>query len=343
MSIDESIADKLLTYANEDPVDFTYVGIGSAPRFEDPTQMTPEYDQILPSFILDLIFIGSAHAQTVRCYHFDPRFDLNVIKNYLEHKDMGFVYEPFEEKNNIYIFRTNCLELIFIKEFFQHTPVQHPNGPVLTEADFKKTDDGLLEALCEITLLHKKHLIVQEFTGTSIQSLFKELYAKSYERNDFKNRILFDITYNTDWGCCVDMGKYKPIYKKDGHFFNFTLATEAELQKLVGTHIKIDEFIGIYFKREYKNTLNNYCVDYRRKLLRNEPGLFLKPEDGVDETTDADTIMGLLQKKLKFYLPILKSVRVIDDFKIQYATDLMTTYHNYDPYKWYDEMDKIVS
>jgi len=343
MSIDLSIADKLLTYANEDPVDFTYVGIGSAPRFEDPSQMTPEYDQILPSFILDILFVGSAHAQTVRCCHFDPRFDLNIIKNYIEHKNMGFVYDPYEEENNIYIFRTQNLEIIFVKDHFEHKPVQYTHSPILTDTDYKKTDDGFLEALCEITLLHKKHMVVQEYTGTSIQSLFKELYAKSYERNEFKNRILFDITYNTDWGCSVNMAKYKPIYKKDGHFFNFTIATEAELQKLVGTSLKIDEFIGIYFKREYKNTLNNYCVDYRRKLLRNEPGLFLKPEDGVDETTDADTIMGLLQKKLKFYLPLLKSVRIIDEFKIQYATDLMRTYHNYDPYKWYDQMDKIVS
>ena len=194
MSIDLSIADKILKYANEDPVDFTYVGIGSAPRYEDPKLMTPVYDQILPSFILDILFVGSAHAQTVRCYHFDPRFDLNVIKNYIAHKDMGFTYEPFEEENNIYIFRTNCLELIFIKEFFQHIPEQYPNGPILTEEDFKKNDDGLLEALCEITLLHKKHLVVQEFTGTNIQNLFKELYAKSYERSEFKNRILFDLS-----------------------------------------------------------------------------------------------------------------------------------------------------
>jgi hypothetical protein len=336
MSIDLSIADKLLTYSNEDPVEMTYVGIGSAPRYEDPALMTAELDQILPSFILDILFVGSAHAQTVRCYHFDPHFELDVIKKYIEYKDMGFTYDAFEEKNNIYTFRTQNLELIFVKEFFEHKP----NPFALVS---KKMDDEFLEALCEITLLHKKHLVVQEFTGHSIQGLFKELYAKSYERNEFKNRILFDITYNTDWGCCVNMAKYKPIYKKDGHFFNFTLASEAELQKFVGTHIKIDAFIGIYFKREYKNTLNNYCVDYRRKLLRNEPPLFLKPEDGVDETTSPDAIMALLIKKLRFYLPILKSVRVIDDFKIQYATDLMATYRDHDPYKWYDQMDKLVA
>lgn len=342
MSINQSIADKLLTYTNEDPVDFTYVGIGSAPRFEDPALMTPEYDQILPSFILDILFVGSAHRQTVRCYHFDPRFDLDVVKKYIEHKDMGFNYDSFEEDNNIYIFRTQQVEIIFIKESFQHKPVQYTNGPVLTDEDLKKNDDGLLEAFCELTLLHKGHLVVQEYTGHSIHDLFKEIYAKTYDRNEFKNRILFDITYNTDWGCTVDMVKYKPIYKKDGHFFNFTVASEIELQKLIGTSLKIDEFIRLYYVREYKKNLNDFCVDYRRRLIYNEPPLMLKPEDGVDASMDADAIIGLLIKKLRVYLKTLKAVRGIDTFKETYANDLLVNYRAHDPYFWYSEMNKLV-
>ena len=342
MSINQSIADKLLTYANEDPVDMTYVGIGSAPRYEDPALMTPDLDQILPSFILDILFIGSAHAQTVRCYHFDPRFDLNVIKNYVKHKNMEFVYDSFEEANNIYTFRTQNIELIFIKELFEHKPVQYTHGPILTDADYKKTDDGFLEALCEITLLHKKHLVVQEFTGTSIHDLFRELYAKVDDRRDFKNRILFDITYNTDWGCCVNMAKYKPIYKPDGHFFNFSLTDELEMPALIGTSKKIDALIRQFYVKKYQTVLNNHCVDYRRKLLYNDSPLFLKAEDGVYETTDADGIMALLHSKISGYLPVLLALGALDDSKKEMAHDMMKTYRDHDPYKWYDQMQKLV-
>ena len=180
--------------------DLTYVGVGSA--IHDLPGLNNKSDQILPLFVKEMLSSGTR----VTAIHFDPMFNIDVMKEYFnqypdaELSHLGFAWH----------WKVKSAEVYILPYAFEH------KGP--------DSDVDFLESLIHRVLVSRRaSLVFQQYTGYDPVDTFKSLYAASRRPSDFKDRVLFDVSYGADTGCCTDLTRWRPIYTPHGGFMNFLL------------------------------------------------------------------------------------------------------------------------
>jgi len=314
----DHIFSTLIEYFSYTPKEFTYLGIGTVPY----GPLTPQTDQLLPVFVVDKM-----KTKTTRIIHFDPFFEskMDVIHEYFASRDIGLQYDT---TNGFHRWANSRTEIIVLPIAFNHSTVFHEG-----EAD------SFLELLSIQVLAQKGMLVVQEFTGTSTSSIFRKLYEASLEKDEFKRRILFDITYGADEGCMTDLTKHTPLYTRDGFFYNFLLYSDNEMMSCIGARGTINEVIAKHFTRKYRSDLNRIHVDYRRSLKGDPP---LSDTKEYSANTPPPYIMDILQKKLLESIQIFRRLGLITGEKEEIITTAFLNYEDYDVYKWYDLVYKLI-
>jgi len=300
----------ILELASTQPKDLTYVGIGSCPH-DTIDKITDAWDQVYPVFIREV-----DPKKTLRLIHFDPQFNLETMNQYFNMKipDLSLT-----TANEYWVWSNSRMEVIISKE------------PIYHESQFSNTDETMTDwFLRELTLNILKtdgQLVVQEFTGQELDYTSTSIYSTLTpdQKRNFKQRILFDMTYGEACHCMTDMTKYKPIYNADGGFFNFTFYSSTEMQKYIGISAQIDGIIFNYFNKKYKDILNSLHLIYRRNIK--------KTENATDE--DPDAVMSLLQRKLTELFPIFKALGALPPEKEKALKRIFDNYRDHDMYKWY--------
>jgi hypothetical protein len=211
---------------------------------------------------------------------------------------------------------------------------------IVIPSSLEKVDHKwFFESLTSFILNTKGMLLVQEYTGYELSEFYNMLYTESSSKEKFKRRILFDMTYGTDIGCCTDMTVAQPFYDYDGNFLNLTLMTETEIKRWVGVSLKLDTLLRKIYSSRFLHDLNRIHVDYRRRL-KGEGSLY-GSLDYADSATP-DTIMEVLQKKLQGSFDILLATNLVGKDQEVSLMKLFESYKNEDPYKWYDKVNKLI-
>ena len=299
--------------------DLTYVGVGSAihnlPGLDNKT------DQILPLFVREMVSGGTR----VTAIHFDPMFKLDVMEEYFKRypdanlRHLGFAWH----------WRLKDVEVYILPYAFEH------KGP--------EADVDFLDALIHRVLLSRGSLIFQQYTGYDPVDTFRALYTSSRLRSEFKDRVLFDVSYGADTGCCTDLTRWRPIYTPHGGFMNFLLYDMDEMSSIIGYNKQTDKLIFDYFKKEFIKTVNDNHVNYRRRTY-GDICLFLSGMP-YNETADPEVIMRHLQAEIHQYAEIFKRLGILTLEKEIELAGLMLRYKATDGvnvYDWYSAVTKIV-
>ena len=299
---------------------YTYVGIGSSINCL-LEQLNEGNDQIVPVFIKGLL----AEGKSIFSIHFDPFFRLDVMKDYfkerypkMEFKDLGFAW----------LFSCVGHTVLICPKAFEHKQIDRDVG----------SDDLFLSALISKTLQSDSRMILQEYTGFDTACILKKLFAETDNKKQFKDRILFDISYGADCGCQTDLTRYGPLVKRNGNFYNFLLYDESELLAVIGKDPMMDTLIYSYFKKKWTRILNDNHVNYRRRL-KGEDCLFRS--DVYDVTEQPSVIMDYLQNQLVQMMIIFHRLGYINDAKEKEFKDLLVGYKEWDVYKWYSAVNQI--
>ena len=308
---------QILAQVQAEPKDYTYIGIGSCPHCGDPEKLEDRWDQLMPMFVREV-----PSSKTLRIIHIDPAF----------YREEEFLTKYFAEKlptaihlneENLHVWINDRVEVIILSDSFD----QHDH-------------EWFMEHLIEIVLADRGQLVLQEYTGYDTAPLYRSLYEKSLDKALFKTRILFDVTYGTDEGCGTDMTKYRPITDSRGNFFNTVLCTVSEIKAHTGFNTEMDKLILKYITGLYRRTLNQFHVDYRRRLKGETTVLYECSH--YTHKTEPEDIMLALQRELTEYVDILRKLKIMTPEKDAHVKELFKEYKRYDIYKWYDEMSKII-
>jgi hypothetical protein len=322
----ETNTNKIIEYAHSDPREFTYVGVGTA-----GCELTDQRDQILPKkFLIDDV-INNTH-KTIRIIHFDSRFTLEWLNDYFKSNrwtvktPLEFVYD-FSE--GLHIWRTTDfrIEIIFVFSYFNLS-----------------NDHPFLFELIKATLSYHNMLVFQPFIGLQCNDISKFYFKRFGNSNEFRNRILFDISYDNQCGCFTDMVKYAPEYDKDGNFYNYTLINEGEMIGLIDSpdcNARISQLIKTHFVKKYKKIINDIHVNYRRKVRGLEDEMYDDPEFGYTKGTPADEIMAILQGNIRPIIPILDRLKILNE-KSAELPKLLGDYKSYDLYSWLGKALNVV-
>ncbi len=320
--------NQLLHYISSNPVKYTYFAIGSCPHSWG-ADLTLSRDQLLPAFLRT--WMTEHPRETFRCIHFDPAFSKyeEEIQAYFSELDF---YRVESATTSVWRSNSYSIEILLCAEMFHHPSPVYPGN-----------DEWVLETLVDSILQGEEpldqKLVVQEFTGHDLDSLFKSLYTASPFKKRFLKNILFDITYGMDSGCCTNLEKHAPFQSPSGDFYNLLLLGPHHLHSLIGIDTKMDTAIKYHLIREFKQLLNQYHVDYRRRL-RGETVLFHSGGYG-DSTPPSDIMAGLLTK-LRVILKVLYDVKHITQENYSKCTELFYTYKDHDVYKWYTTVNNTV-
>ncbi len=307
----------ILTSVESEPVDMTYMGIGSCPHVTGNEPLEAKYDQLIPVCLHETIL---RDKKTIRLIHVDPRFD--DCKPFLDAYFQKWDLLPVEIAGG-YSWVNNQMEV-----FVMPTSIDH------------KEHFSFFQKLTQTILNTKGKLLIQEYTGYSLTDLDKQLYEACDPKEKYKRRILLDMTFGTDSGCCTDMTKAQPFYDYDGNFLNFHYINDTDARRWVGISLKVDELLKKKYIGFFLQTLNTYHVDYRRK--RNGDTLMYGSSE-YSETSTPDDIMAVLQKTLRKSFDILVLVRGVKPESQPILDELFSNYKNYDPYKWYDKVSKLMT
>lgn len=308
--------ESILRATYVEPTEITYLGIGSSPHLSADQTLDTKYDQLIPTCFHELLVHDKKH---MRIIHFDPHFSncLEFLEKYFGRWDLI----PMEFPGG-YSWIGDHLEVIVIPKDIDH-----------------KEHCWFFEQLCESILQTKGKLVIQEYTGYELKDLNTHLYDVSSNKELFKRRILLDMTYGTDLGCCTDMTKAQPFYDFDLNFLNLHFMTDDEAKRWSRVSLKLDEVIRKKYEYKYLSSLNNIHVDYRRKL-KGDTNLY--GSTLYNEDSSPDEIMKVLQKQLHTSLEILVGIGYVDKDVIPILETLCKDYKNYDPYKWYDLVNKLL-
>jgi hypothetical protein len=321
----EATTNKILEYANSDPR-FTYVGVGTA-----GCELTDQRDQIIPKkFLVDDV-INKTH-EPIRVIHFDSRFTIEWLNDYFKSNrwsvkvPLEFVYD-FSE--GLHIWRTTDfrIEIIFVFSYFNLSNA-HP----------------FLAELIKATLNYHNMLVFQPFIGLECIDIAKHYYNRFGRSKEFRNRILFDVTYNNQCGCFTDLEKYGPEYDAEGNFINYTLYDEAEMLSLIGSpecNERMNQLIKTHFIKKYKKIVNDIHVNYRRKVRGLEDEMIDDPEFGYTKATPPDEIMAILQGNIRPILAIFDRLKVFNEKSIE-LPKLLGDYKSYDIYSWLGKALNVV-
>lgn len=308
--------ESILKLVSEEPVDFTYLGIGSCPHVTAGQKLEAKYDQLVPQAFHEIIF---RDKRQTRILHFDPLFDqyAEFLAAYFE--EMKLIPLEFEG-GKCWIGET--LQVYILSQRLEH------------EEHF-----WFFESLCETLLNTKGKLVIQEYTGYELAALNRKLYDSCDQKEKYKRRILLDMTFGTDTGCCTDMTKAQPFYDYNGDFLNFHFATDKDADRWIGFSVKMDDMLRKKYRAKYLQSLNHIHVDYRRRL-KGDTVMYGSPDYNNDSSPD--DIMKLLQTEIRVPFEFLIKLRAIESSKSEVLNELFQNYKSYDPYKWYDLVSKLL-
>lgn len=308
--------ESILHSVSIEPMELTYLGIGSSPHLQPGQTLDPKNDQLIPQCFHEFLVQDKT---PMRILHFDPHFATCV----------EFLHVYFEKWN---LLPMDCsygmtwmgehMEVIIVPEKIDH------------EDHF-----WFVQQLCDTVLQQKGKLVLQEYTGYEVKSLNQRLYEVAEDKELYKRRILLDMTYGTDIGCSTDMTKAQPFYDYDLNFLNLHFMTEQDTKRWIHISLKLDEILKQKYTANYVHSLNNLHVDYRRKL-KGDTLLFGHPL--YTEASTPDEIMLVLQEALKPPFEILQGLQVVDKEAREKFQSLFLSYKGSDPYKWHDAMRKLI-
>ncbi len=308
--------ETILSIQSDEPVDITYLGIGSCPHVGEDQKLDPKVDQLVPQCLTEFIV---QTKKSMRILHIDPGFDR--YKGFLDTYFESYKVIPVEFQHG-YRWMNDTLDIIVIPDRIEH-----------------KDHFWFFEGLVDIILNTKGKLLVQEYTGYEVKDLHQQLYESCPQKEKYKRRVLLDMTYGTDTGCCTDMTKAQPFYDYNGDFLNLQFMSDEDAKRWVGISLKLDEVLRKKYTTHYLQTLNSIHVDYRRKLKRDT---LMYGSADYTEASSPDEIMVVLQKRLSTSLELLLLLRGADAESKQKFDQLCKDYKMYDPYKWYDAMNKLL-
>ena len=302
----------------------TYVGVGSA--IHDLPGLSPKSDQIIPVFVGEAMLAG----QKVTAIHFDPMFNFDVMEEYFKKR---YPMAEFHHLGYAWYWKFGLLEVYILPMSFEHKQL----ATVEDDVDF-------IDALIHRVLTSPAgRLVFQQYTGYDPVATFKDLYAASKRQADFKDRVLFDVSYGADTGCCTDLTRWRPILAPHGGFMNFLLYDTDEMRSIIGFRRDVDQLIYDHFKKLYIQTVNDNHVNYRRRLRR-EDCMFTKGIPyGV--AADPEAIMKYLKAKIYDFMEIFKRLGYLKPENEVKLAELMLRYKATDGvnvYDWYSAVTKIV-
>jgi hypothetical protein len=300
-------------YSNQNPVEITAVLIGCSPRYTDFSQFNDDVNQLYP------LFLRLSKTSSIRIFCIDPALVTGDKPAFI---DEYFNRLGFSKNKNIY--NNSNVEIIILGEEFIH---EYEN------------DRDFLYKLMETTLIFNSKLIVQEFTGRSLDTLFKSLLYSFQipQQSELVKNVLFDITYQLDCHCSTPMTKYRPIFLKNGDFFNPTVYSDSEIVDVIGLSPETDNFIKIIKLKEYIGFIDIHHINYRRRYLEKPLGNFNSIEE-YDDSASGDYIMHVLYSLIR---PRIRILNLITNPSVETRarqTDLLDNYKTKDKYQWYTEM-----
>jgi len=314
----DSFWNLLVNHLKEKHVDYTYFGIGSAPRKTILKEFTAELDQIIPVFVMDII---KNTSKTIRIINMDPEFNkcIEFLHEYFASKNMDFEYDNTYEGKSMHIWKSkdDRIEVIIISEYLDN--------------------DRKLFGITNLAINTNTILVVQRYTGNDLIDIFKQIYNELSDRGEEKRkyireRVLFDITYGEDCHCTTNMVNYKPIYDMNGNFHNILLYTPEELLEY-RDNPKIYNFAKKHYLNEYKKILGELQPEYRRKM-QNIPLHGYKDKYDINNIT-AEKIMDILENEVENILIIFGILNMINDETQAKLSDLFMNYKQIDMYEWY--------
>ena len=330
--IDNAQLESIAQYLIANQRDYTYVGIGSAPRTAILEDLNSVLDQIIPEFVRDVI---ENTNKTITLVHFDPRFNdfMDFLLEYFDAQPYNIIHDKSEYFNK-WISTDYRIEILMF-----NFSIYNPNH------------DWFYEQLINSTISKKNQLVVQQFTGLELTPIFKNLYKNTINKDIFKQKVLFDITYGSECNCMTDMSKYKPLHFADGNFINIQLMEISELRSLFNTNEIINTFIKNHYIKEYRKIIDIIPVDYRRKMKIENDETVLKLTNYKDKYTidsSYEEIIEILKTELIPIISIFREIKFMTPEKETILHEILTNYKNYtltskpDVYKWSDEFIKII-
>lgn len=316
MGLQKYTMESILKSVSLEQADMTYLGIGSCPHISDNQTLEAKYDQIIPQCFHEMILRDKKHFRII---HFDPAFDR--YKTFLDSYFEKYNLVPMDIHGG-YSWIGETMEVIVIPSCIDH-----------------KEQYWFFETLCETILNTKGKLVIQEYTGNEMKELEMKLFQSSTLQEKFKRRILIDMTYGTDSGCCTDMTKAQPFYDYNGDFINLTFLSQADAKRYAGISAKLDDILRKKYMTKFLLALNYMHVDYRRKL-KGETCLYGSPQ--YTNESSPDEIMKILQVKLREEFEVLQATNLVSNQQKNTLEELFRDYKAYDPYKWYDCVNKVL-
>jgi len=316
-ALNAMIITDLLEYCRRNPYEITSLNVGSGPRTTNLKEFDEKQDQILPKFIRNII---DNTDQTIRIIHFDPMF----------HSNFEFLHAYFNSQNIILNYNNSDQINRWITPDYR---VEIMIFPILFESNTLYSNFALN------SLITNTKLIVQCYTGIELDPIFQELYSIVSNKEQFKNNILFDISYGKDCHCMTDMSKYEPLYDAHGNFVNLTLLNESELNGIINRDSLIDDYIKTYYVKKYKKIIN-LTTDYRRKI---KGDTILFHEYGYTNDSSPDEIMHHIIEMLLPIINILRELNVITQDKLEILRNLFSNYYEIDMYKVYNDLNSAVN
>jgi len=304
--------------------DLTYVGVGSA--IHDLPGMTDKTDQIIPLFVKEMM----CDNKKITAIHFDPMFKFDVMEEYFKK------HYPMAEMRHLgyaWYWNFGLMEVYILPMAFEHKS----RDPEDHDVDFM---DALINRVLQSAT---GRLVFQQYTGYDPVATFKDLYAVTKRPADFKDRILFDVSYGSDTGCCTDMSRWKPIIAPHGGYMNFLLYDTYEMCSIIGFRPDVDTLIYGYFKKEYIQLVNDNHVNYRRRL-RGDDCMFTVGLP-YPANADPDVIMRYLIGEINKKMDIFRRLGYLSSENEIKLAELLLSYkpsQGVNVYDWYSAMTKIV-
>lgn len=308
--------EQLLKTISDEPVDMTYLGIGSCPHLTESQSLDPKHDQLIPSCFHDTLLLTN---KSIRIIHIDPFFD--QCEGFLNKYWKQWNLIPIEFEGG-YCWMSDHIQVFIFSQRIDHNEQY-----------------WFFETLRDTILNTKGNLIIQEYTGYDLKNLNQKLYQSCEQKEKYKRRVLLDMTFGTDSGCGTDMINAKPFYDRNGNFINLYFATDSEVKRWIGISSELDDILKKIYRAKFYMTLNYYHVDYRRRL-KGERGLY--DASDYNDASTPDEIMSILQTKLRDTFDMFMVFGLVTKIHQETLEELFTNYKSYDPYKWYDKVYKVI-
>lgn len=304
------------------PAKFTYLGIGSAPHARTIENFDDVWDQLVP------VFVREQSKKTRRIIHFDPAFthSIDFVKIYFATNYPELTYHKMD---SYHIFTSPHLEVIITEDALEYKNKFYER---------EENHEWFLDKLSATILETSGQLVVQDFTGRELDDVFKRVYEKSSDKQLFKRKVLFDITYGHA-SCMTDLTKNKPIYDSAGDFMNFLLYTPREIVIAIGKNARLDGLIKEHYVKKFRATLNIHHVNYRRRIKGEE---CMYKSELYNETSKPELIMGCLQSELADIFLILKELGAITAEKEHEYRYLMKYYDQVNMYDWNTAVNRLI-